>query len=120
MPDTVKIPEAFKSLAADCGYEFQFATVDLNGRATSGIVHKYTPIIKWTMDDKIKLSSEMGDDGWDPKNYLNIWVGTLDKFLGYSTIPGDPADKDGVVISNTAFGMEFRALILWEGLLFMK
>ena len=102
--DTVKIPEAFKALATDCGVEFQLATVASNGRATSGIVHKYTPITKWSMDDKIKLSSEMGDDGWDPKNYLNIWVGTLDKFLGYSTIPGDPEEKDGVVINNTAFG----------------
>ena len=54
--DTLKIPAAFKALAADCGIEFQLATVDSNGRATSGIVHKYTPITKWTMDDKIKLS----------------------------------------------------------------
>lgn len=102
--DTVKIPQAFKGLAADCGIEFRLASVDPQGRATSGIVHKYTPITKWTMDDKIKLSSEMGDDGWDAKSYLNIWVGSLDKFLGYSTVPGDPLEKDGVVISNTAFG----------------
>jgi len=102
--DTVKIPQAFKGLAADCGIEFRLATVDPQGRATSGIIHKYTPITKWTMDDKIKLSSEMGDDGWDAKSYLNIWVGSLDKFLGYSTVPGDPLEKDGVVINNTAFG----------------
>jgi hypothetical protein len=49
--DTVKIPEAFKALAADCGIEFQLASVDPKGRATSGIIHKYTPITKWTMDD---------------------------------------------------------------------
>jgi len=103
-PDTVKIPEAFKALAADCGIEFQLATVDPGGRATSGIIHKYTPITKWAADDKIKFTSEMGDDGWDPTSYLNIWVGTLDKFLGYSTVPGDPSEKDGVVISNNAFG----------------
>ena len=102
--DTVKIPAAFKALAADCAIEFKLATVDPKGRATSGIIHKYTPITKWGMDDKIKLSSEMGDDNWDPKSYLNIWVGTLDKFLGYSTVPGDPVEKDGVVISNIAFG----------------
>ena len=103
-PDTVKIPEAFKALAADCGIEFQLATVDPKGQATSGIVHKYTPIIKWTLDDKIKLSSEMGDDGWDPKSYLNIWVGSLDQFLGYSSVPGDPSDKDGLVLSIAALG----------------
>jgi hypothetical protein len=104
-PDTVKIPEAFKALAADCGIEFQLATVDPQGRSTSGIIHKYTPITKWVTDDKIKLSTEMGDDGWDSKNYLNIWVGTLDRFLGYSSIPGDPSIDDGVVISNLAFGI---------------
>jgi hypothetical protein len=104
--DTIKIPDAFKSLAGDCGIEFRLATVDSKGRATSGIIHKYTPITKWTMDDKIKLSSEMGDDGWDPKSYLNIWVGTLDQFLGYASVPGGPADKDGVVISRTAFGIK--------------
>jgi hypothetical protein len=104
-PDTLKIPAAFKAFAADCGIEFQLATVDSKGRSTSGIIHKYTPITKWIMDDKIKLSSEMGDDGWDPKSYLNVWVGVLDQFLGYSSIPGDPLDKDGVVISYTAFGI---------------
>jgi hypothetical protein len=103
-PDTIKIPVVFKELAADCGIQFQLATVDPRGRATSGVVHKYTPITKWKMDYKIKASSEMGDDGWDPKNYLNIWVGSLEQFLGYSSMPGDPADRDGVVISYTAFG----------------
>ncbi len=103
-PDTIKIPEAFKALAADCGIEFQLASVDSKGRATSGVIHKYTPITKWTMDDKIKLSSEMGDDGWDPKSYLNVWVGALDQFLGYSSVPGDPSDKDGVVLSIAALG----------------
>ena len=102
--DTVKIPAAFKAFAADCDIQFQLATVDPKGRATSGIIHKYSPITSWSTDDKIKLSSEMGDDGWDAKSYLNIWVGTLDKFLGYSSVPGDPQDKDGVVINNTAFG----------------
>jgi len=104
-PDTVNIPESFKALAADCGIEFRLATVDPKGRATSGIIHKYSPITKWTLDDKIKLSSEMGDDGWDPESYLNIWVGTMDRILGYSSVPGDPKDKDGVVISKTAFGV---------------
>src|SRR4030095_8288856 len=103
--DTIKIPEAFKPLAADCGIEFQLATTDPKGRATSGVIHKYSPITKWSMDDKIKFSSEMGDDAWDANNYLNIWVGPLDKFLGYSSIPGDPIEKDGVVISNSAFGI---------------
>jgi hypothetical protein len=104
-PDTSKIPTAFKSLAADCGIEFKLATVDAGGRATTGIIHKYTPITKWSMDDKIKFSPEMGDDAWDAKSYLNIWVGTMDRIIGYSSMPGDPAIKDGIVIANTVFGI---------------
>jgi len=104
-PDTTKIPLAFKPLAADCAIEFQLATVDPGGAGTTGIVRKYTPITKWTADDKIKSSAQMGDDGWDPKSYLNIWVGTLESLLGYSSMPGYPAGADGVVISNKVFGI---------------
>src|SRR6266496_2847084 len=103
-PDTTKIPAGFKSLAADCGIEFKLATVDSAGRASTGVIHKYTPVTRWTIDDKIKFSSEMGDDAWNSNSYLNIWVGTID-LNGYSSSPGDPANKDGIVISNTAFGI---------------
>jgi hypothetical protein len=103
-PDTTKIPAEFKSLAADCGIEFKLATVDAAGRASTGILHKYTPVTRWTIDDKIKFSSEMGDDAWNANSYLNIWVGTID-LNGYSSSPGDPANKDGIVISNVAFGI---------------
>jgi len=80
------------------------ATVDSAGRASTAIIHKYTPVTRWTIDDKIKFSSEMGDDAWNANSYLNIWVGTID-LNGYSSSPGDPANKDGIVISNTAFGI---------------
>ncbi len=103
-PDTTRIPGEFKSLAADCGIEFKLATVDSAGRASTAIIHKYTPVTRWTIDDKIKFSSEMGDDAWNANSYLNIWVGTID-LNGYSSSPGDPANKDGIVISNTAFGI---------------
>ena len=103
--DTTKIPAAFKSLAADCHIEFQLATTAIGGRATSGIIRRYTPITGWTTDDKIKSSAEMGDDAWDANSYLNIWVGTLQRLLGYASVPGGPASEDGVVISNTAFGI---------------
>jgi len=108
--DTSKIPPYFKSLAADCHIEFQLATADPKGRATSGIVHKYTPVTKWSTDDEIKSSAAMGDDAWDANSYLNIWVGTLDRFLGYSSMPGGPSEKDGVVISNTAIGITHSGL----------
>jgi pregnancy-associated plasma protein-A/type IX secretion system substrate protein len=102
--DTSKIPVAFKLLAADCEIEFELAKVDPKGRATNGIIHKYTPITSWNMDDKIKFSSEMGDDSWDSKTYLNIWVGNVRRLLGYSTFPGGAPEKDGIVMNLSAMG----------------
>jgi Pregnancy-associated plasma protein-A/Secretion system C-terminal sorting domain len=102
--DTTATPAYFRSLAADCEIEFHLATSDPRKRATSGITRKYTPVTKWTADDKMKLAAEMGTDAWDTKNYLNIWVCNLDKFAGYATMPGTEAKKDGLVISYTAFG----------------
>jgi hypothetical protein len=102
--DTSKIPSYFKEFAADCQIEFVLATSDIKGRATNGIIHKYSPITSWDMTDKIKFSSEMGDDAWDSNSYLNIWVGNMKNLLGYSSVLGGPANKDGIVINTSAFG----------------
>ena len=75
--DTTNTPARFKPLAADCEIEFQLAISDPRRRSTTGIIRKYTPIVRWEADDKMKFSSEMGDDAWDPKSYLNIWVCNL-------------------------------------------
>jgi hypothetical protein len=102
--DTTKTPARFKGLAADCEIEFQLAISDPRKRNTTGIVRKYTPIALWQDNDKMKFSSEMGDDAWDSKSYLNIWVCNLDRVAGYGTLPGGPAEKDGIVIDFPAFG----------------
>ena len=102
--DSVNTPEVFKSLAADCEIEFQLAVSDSRRRSTTGIIRKYTPITTWDADDKMKFTAEMGDDAWDSKSYLNIWVCNLDRVAGYSSLPGGPENKDGVVIGFPAFG----------------
>ncbi len=102
--DTTKIPSYFKSFAANSKFEFVLARSDARGRSTSGIIHNYTPVTIWQADDKVKFSSATGDDAWDRKSYLNIWVCTMPANLtGYATVPGDAANIDGVVISNRAF-----------------
>jgi hypothetical protein len=96
--DSVKTPAYFKPLAADVEIEFQLARSDTRSRSTTGIIKKYTPITKWVMDDKMKFSGNMGDDAWDSKSYLNIWICNLDKLAGYSSLPGGDPAKDGLVI----------------------
>ena len=107
--DTVNTPERFRSVAADCGIEFQLAISDPQRRNTSGIVRKYTPVTKWNADDQVKSSAKTGDDAWDPQNYLNIWVCNLDGAAGYSSFPGGPASEDGIVIAYNVFGKTSKA-----------
>ena len=107
--DSSNTPDWFKSIAADCGIEFQLATSDPQRRATTGIVRKYTAVTKWSADDQMKQSTKGGADAWDTKSYLNIWVCSLGSIAGYSSFPGGPADKDGVVIARGVFGKSSRA-----------
>jgi hypothetical protein len=101
--DTTNTPQVFKSLSADMGFEFNLATSDPRGIGTSGIVRKYTPIRYWLSDDKMKFSESFGDDAWDTKNYLNIWLCNMQDVLGYSTLPGGDITKDGIVLSFDDF-----------------
>ncbi|HEX7903579.1 MAG TPA: M43 family zinc metalloprotease [Chitinophagaceae bacterium] len=102
--DTIKTPSYFSSVAADCEIEFVLAISDPRRRNTNGIIRKYTPITEWRDDDKVKRSSEMGDDAWDARSYLNIWVCNLHRLAGYATMPGGAIEKDGVVLDFDVLG----------------
>ncbi len=102
--DSINTPQYFKPLAADCEIEFKLATSDPRKRNTNGIVRKYSPIVWWSADDKMKFSSETGDDAWDSKSYLNIWICNLDQVAGYSSVISGPANKDGVVLGFNIIG----------------
>ncbi|MEO5943965.1 MAG: M43 family zinc metalloprotease [Ferruginibacter sp.] len=98
------IPAAFKSFAADTRLNFCLAKVDPTGHETNGIIRKYTTSPYFT-DESMKYSSQGGDNAWDCKKYLNIWVCYIfGRSLGFATLPGGPADKDGVVINYDVFG----------------
>lgn len=104
--DTNKVQALFKSLAADTYIEFELATTTPKGYATTGITRKKTNISMFGMDDKIKYSSQGGEDGWDSEHYLNIWVAPLVGGVnGYSSVIGGDKIKDGVVLNVTAFGV---------------
>ena len=102
--DSVNTPAYFKSIAADCEIEFKLAKSDPRKRNTNGIVRKYSPVSLWNANDKMKFSSETGDDAWDAGSYLNIWVCNLDQVAGYASVIGGPANKDGLVLASNAFG----------------
>lgn len=103
--DTINTPAAFAAVAADTRITFCLAKTDPKGRRTTGIVRKYTSTQNWLADDEMKYSSKGGDNAWDSKKYLNIWVCNLfGRMIGYATLPGTAADKDGLVIKYNAFG----------------
>jgi len=105
LADTARIPAHFRNLAANCRIQFCLAKVDPNGYATSGIVRKSTWVTLYGMDDRIKFSNQGGDDAWDSRYYLNIWIGSLaGGIMGYASPIGGPADRDGIAIVPSAFG----------------
>jgi hypothetical protein len=105
--DKINRPAVFASLAADSKIRFCLAQVDPQGKRTNGIIRKYTSTDYFAPEDAMKFSAKGGDDAWDCKRYLNIWVCNMaGRTLGYSSIPGGPANVDGVVIGNDVFGTE--------------
>jgi len=105
--DTANIPVAFKNAVADCKIKFCLAKVDPLGRLTSGISRSYTSNDYFLGDDAMKFKATGGQDAWDSKRYLNIWICNLfGRSLGYATLPGSPFDKDGVVINYDVFGTQ--------------
>ncbi|HTE12745.1 MAG TPA: M43 family zinc metalloprotease [Chitinophagaceae bacterium] len=103
--DHNKIPAYFSSLSADCGISFVLAKTDPQGHATTGIVRKQTSVTAFSFDDRAKSITTGGEDAWNAGNYLNIWVCNLVSGIsGYSSSPGGPVEKDGVVISTGVFG----------------
>ena len=103
--DKAFTPAFFSSKAADTRIQFCLAQVDPTGKPTSGIIRKKTAKAYFMGDDGMKFTNAGGDDIWDPKQYLNIWVCSMfGRSLGYATLPGTPIDKDGVVINYDVFG----------------
>ena len=103
--DAANTPEAFKPFAADSKIMFCLAQVNPRGVAQKGIVRKFTNRASFSVDDNMKFSAAGGDDAWDSKKYLNIWVCNMQSnSIGYATPPNSEADRDGIVIQYDCFG----------------
>ena len=98
--DTNLVPNVWKNIAADCQIEFCLASVDPSGAFTSGIT-RHSMGASGTWSDARKTTTT-----WDRNRYLNIWIATFGGgTLGYTMIPGGPADQDGVVIDPLYIGV---------------
>lgn len=105
------IPTIFRPAVADVEFEFCLARRTPDGQLTNGITRTQTTVdfvgTKFTMGKRAICYTDLGgQDAWDTKKYVNIWVGKLDfGFLGEADFPGiaDPAE-DGIRIDPRAFG----------------
>jgi hypothetical protein len=103
--DIGEIPPPFKPLASDSRVEFKLATTDPDGKTTDGVTRTETQTDSFSDDDAVKSSKSGGADAWPADRYLNLWVCELGSgLLGYAQFPGGPAETDGVVILQSAFG----------------
>ena len=103
--DLVRVPERFKKLVANCSIRFELARVDPAGEPTTGIERIKTGVSQFSLDNRIKSRSKGGADAWPSAHYLNIWVGNMvSGIMGYSSMPGDRPELDGVVLNHTVFG----------------
>jgi len=98
--------------------EFCLATTDPNGNVTSGITRTATIKNSFDADDNtdseaMKKNNTGGNDGWDTRYYLNIWVCNLTnsqssgQTLGYAYLPSTFSNghwKDGLVVDYQHFG----------------
>ena len=95
----------FAALAGKAGLRFKLASSDPEGRPTDGILRRKTERTNFYTNDAVKSTATGGSDAWDTRQYLNVWVCNMPSNLqGYSSFPGGPASKDGIVIRYDVFG----------------
>jgi hypothetical protein len=103
--DVGTAPAPFLPLATDARIEFFLANTDPNGVPTTGIERRQTTVASFSDNDAVKSSASGGLDAWPADRYLNLWACQLGGgLLGYAQFPGGPANTDGVVCLQSAFG----------------
>lgn len=106
--DIDKTPDDFENKTGDFKLRFKLATIDPNGNSTRGITYTKTDNFGFTMEaEDAKFDALGGKNGWDSRQYLNIWVCNLEWGLrGYAQFPGDLMVTDGVVLDFDSFGVK--------------
>lgn len=108
------VPAIFKSAIADIEFEFCLARRTPQGTPTNGITRTRTTVdnigttittINTVSKRAICYTELGGQDAWDTKRYLNIWIGKLEFGLGEANFPGTvEPEADGVRVDPSVFG----------------
>ncbi|GAB4231106.1 MAG: hypothetical protein Tsb0034_03280 [Ekhidna sp.] len=110
--DRINTPEDFLPVAADTEIEFVMARRNPKGNPTNGIVRVRGEKGTYRINsDKLQLRSE---SHWSPNDYLNIYVGDFQNFIGYAAFPvtdlvgitneSDDFELDAVYVDYEYFG----------------
>jgi|GEM_PF-4846158 len=114
-PAASGIPAAFLSLTGNPHIRFKLALRDPSCNATDGVVRVQNtgsislnpieepddPLFQQLVHNPVKQLAP----AWPMDKYLNIWICRLTGGLnGYSSLPGMPANVDGVVIRHGCMG----------------
>lgn len=98
----------FFTISGNSNIEFCLTRIDPNGNSTNGITRTATTVSEFSDNNDVKFAASGGEDAWDARQYLNIWVCNLGgDLLGYAQFPSDLAsapESDGVVIGYQYFG----------------
>ncbi|EMR01873.1 M43 family zinc metalloprotease [Cesiribacter andamanensis] len=113
-----KLPEQFRSLAADTEIEFVLAKQDPEGLPTEGIVRVASSETSWDQSEDLQLKSL---SHWPASNYLNLYSAQISgDVIGWAQFPQSdrlsglefgeaPEQTDGVVIDYRYLGTGFNA-----------
>lgn len=106
--DTVKTPAYYKALRGKTNFYFRLAKQTPDGLPTSGINRVYTYVDSgFGLDGRINFTKFGGQDPWDPRYYVNIYVCVLyesSNTFAVTYFPGGSLRRDGIICDYRFFG----------------
>lgn len=130
--DQINLRDTFNTIVGSTDIQFELASIGPDGNPTNGITRTSTTITEFggigiltgDMSDleRVKSTTDGGEDPWDQSRYLNIWVAdmslsfagqSITALMGYATPPDNLANwptgstagmSDGVVLQYQAVG----------------
>jgi len=99
--------ERFDERVARPTIHFCLANRDPMGRPANGVLYVPSEVPNFPVGTGVMNGGQGGSEGWDPQQYLNIYVTALeDDVAGYAQMPGGPLSSDGIVINAGFFARQ--------------